>query len=323
MDEERICSLRYLQTIYYVLMDTRFLETLITVANNGSFAAAARRLRITPAAVAQRIHALEQEIGVALVSRSGRTVRPTEAGAAIVDRARRFVNEIRDLRSITTGGTLSGELRLGAISTAISGLLPNVLTLLMQKYPQVEIYIMPGTSEELYHKVTNGDLDGAVIVPPPFALSKTCEWRQFREEPLTLLTPASMHVSSPNAILSKEPFIRYDRNNWGGRLVDNYLRHVGIVPKERFELDGLEAIAVLVDRGLGVALVPDWAPPWPEGLSLTKRTIADRSFARRVGLVWSRTSIRVRFIQALIECMTAALSVRTSRSRTQRSSPGR
>jgi DNA-binding transcriptional LysR family regulator len=39
-------------------------------------------------------------------------------------------------------------------------------------------------------------------------------------------------------------------------------------PRERFELDTLEAIAIMVDRGLGVALMHDWAPPWPEGLSL-------------------------------------------------------
>jgi DNA-binding transcriptional LysR family regulator len=69
-------------------MDTRFLESLVTVVDTGSFAEAARRLNLTPAAIAQRIHTLESEIGASLVSRSGRTVRLTEAGTASMGRAR-------------------------------------------------------------------------------------------------------------------------------------------------------------------------------------------------------------------------------------------
>ena len=67
-------------------MDTRFLETFLMAVDNGSIAEAARRLNLTAAAVAKRIRALENEIGTALLSRSGRTIRPTEAGAAIVER---------------------------------------------------------------------------------------------------------------------------------------------------------------------------------------------------------------------------------------------
>ena len=81
-------------------------------------------------------------------------------------------------------------------------------------------------------------------------------------------SPAS--IRDPNVALASEPFIRLDRTGWAGRLVDGYLRHARIRPKERFELDGLEAITIMVDRGLGVSLVPDWSPPWPEGLSLRK-----------------------------------------------------
>ena len=83
-------------------MDTRFLETFVAVVENGSIAEAARRLNLTAAAVAQRIQALQDEIGVALLSRSGRTVRPTEAGTAILGRARDFLVEVRDLKSIAS-----------------------------------------------------------------------------------------------------------------------------------------------------------------------------------------------------------------------------
>jgi DNA-binding transcriptional LysR family regulator len=60
-------------------MDTKFLDSFVTVVDHGSIAEAARRLNLTPGAVAQRVRALEEEIGAALLIRSGRTVRPTEA----------------------------------------------------------------------------------------------------------------------------------------------------------------------------------------------------------------------------------------------------
>lgn len=291
-------------------MDTRFLESFITVVDGGSIAAAARRLNLTPAAVAQRIRALESEIGARLVIRSGRAVKPTDAGTAILAHARSLLGNVRDLHSIATTDTLAGELRLGSISTAISGLLPDPLMLVTKKYPRMEIYIMPGTSAELYHQVLNGELDAAIVTQPRFAIPKVCDWQVLREEPLVVLTPASMSVREPDVILATEPFIRYDRNNWGGRLVDAYLRRSGIRPRERFELDALEAIAVLVDRGLGVSLVPDWAPPWEEGLSLAKLSISDRSFDRRVGLIWTRASVRTRLVHALLGEMKAALTNR-------------
>ena len=81
-------------------MDTRFLESFVLAVDNGSIAEAARRLNLTAAAVAKRIHALENEIGAALVTRSGRTIRPTEAGAAIVQRARRFLAERSEERRV-------------------------------------------------------------------------------------------------------------------------------------------------------------------------------------------------------------------------------
>lgn len=93
-------------------------------------------------------------------------------------------------------------------------------------------------------------------------------------------------------MLVQEPFIRLDRRGVAGRLIDDYLRKAGIRPKDRYELDGLELIAVMVDRGLGVSLLPDWAPPWPEGLSLRKLPLPDRSLVRRTGLLWNRASLR-------------------------------
>jgi len=289
-------------------MDTRFLESFVTVVEQGSLAEAARRLNLTPAAVAQRIRALESEIGARLLIRSGRTVRPTQSGAAILTQTRNFLGHIRDLKSIAANKMPSGELRLGAVPTAKNGLLPDILAGMAKKYPLVEIHIVGGMAASLYPRVLSGELDAALTMKPPFPIPKTCDWRVLRTEPLIVLTSASATIRDPHVALTTEPFIRLDRAGWGGRLIDGYLRHARIRPKERFELDGPEAIAVMVDRGLGVSLVYDWSPPWPEGLSLRKLPVPSDKFTRYIGLLWTRASLRAGLVQAFLEVAEATLA---------------
>lgn len=288
-------------------MDTRFLESFVTVVDKGSIAEAARRLHLTPAAVAQRLRALESEIGKPLVSRAGRTVKPTETGIAMLERARLLLRQVRDLKATSADGVLIGELRLGATATALTGMMPAILSSLAAAHPQIEVYIVPGVSVELYHQVVSGDLDAAIIVQPPFAIPKACDWQTLHEEPLVVLTPAGMPAQDPHRLLASRPFIRYDRNHWGGQIVDRYLRQAGIHPQERFELDALDAIAAMVDRGLGVSLVPDWAPPWPEGLSLAKLAVPEPGWVRRVGLFWGHNSPRAGLVRALRENAAAVM----------------
>ena len=288
-------------------MDSRFLDSFVMVVDNGSIAETARRLNITPAGVAQRIRALEAEIGTRLIVRSGQRVRPTEAGIAILTRSRSILADLRELKPIAVADHPSGELRLGATGSATSGLLPGILSLLKEKYPEVEVSMISGTGAELYQRLADGDLDTAIIQQPPFAIPKVYDWHTLREERLVVVTPASARVRDPHAILASEPFIRPRRSSWLGRLVEGYLRQAGIRPHERFELDTLEATVIMVDRGLGVTLVHDWAPPWPEGLSLRKIPVPDNPFSRRLGLIWSRASVRIRLVRALLEVAVAAL----------------
>lgn len=282
-------------------MDTRFLESLVTVVEQGSIAEAARRLNLTPAAITQRIQALERELGTALLMRSGRTVRPTEAGARMVERGRGLLMEVRDLKAHAVDTGMAGELRLGAVATALNGMLPDILAALARSYPRLTVHMVPGTSDYLLSQVQAGALDAAIIAEPDYGLAKTCGWRVLREEPLVVLAPRAMPGDDAHALLREQPYIRYDRNTYGGRIADRYLRAQDIQPTVRFELTSLSAIALLVDRGLGVALVPDWPPPWPEGLSLKKLPIADPSCVRRLGLLWYKASARLRLVNALLE----------------------
>ena len=282
-------------------METQFLNTFVTVVDQGSMAAAARVLNVTPAAVAQQIRTLERELGATLIARVGRTVSVTEQGSRILERSRELLRSVSDLRSVANDSAVSGELRLGACPTALAGMLPDVLARMVDAFPQINVFIKPGYSVDLYRAVEAGDLDAAVVLQAPFPLPKTCEWLLLREEPLIVLAPKSMAGRDPHELLSTQPLIRYDRNQWGGRQADDYLRANGIVPRERFELNALNAIAVMVDRGLGVSLVPDWAQPWPEGLQLVRIPLPNPAVPRRIGIVWSRSSVRVRLVTVLLQ----------------------
>ena len=264
-------------------------------------AAAARVLNISASAVAQQLHALERELGAPLLLRVGRTMRMTEQGARVLDPARKLLRDATDLRGFAQDGAVTGELWLGACTTALTGLLPDILAGVSRKFPQVNIHIQSGNSAQLFVDVEGGKLDAALVLEAPYPLPKTCDWRLLREEPLIVLAPRALADRDPLTLLREEPLIRYDRNQWGGRSADVYLDELGIVPRERFELNALNAIAMMVDRGLGVSVVPDWTPPWPEGIDIVRLSLPERRIGRRIGIVWSRSSVRMRLVTVLLE----------------------
>ena len=290
-------------------VDTQFLKTFVAVVDRGSMAAAARLLNITPAAVAQQIRTLEREIGAPLIARAGRTVSVTEEGSRILQRSRDLLRDVADLRSLANDNAVSGELRLGACPTALAGMLPDILARMVEEFPEINVFIKPGYSADLYRAVESGELDAAIVLHAPYTLPKTCNWQLLREEPLVVLAPASMAGRDPHELLATQPLIRYDRNHWGGRQAEEYLKRMGITPHERFELNALNAIAVMVDRGLGVSLVPDWAKPWPEGLKLVRLPLPEQSIPRQIGIVWSRSTIRIRLVTVFLEESRAAMTV--------------
>ncbi|MCZ4281729.1 LysR substrate-binding domain-containing protein [Kiloniella laminariae] len=282
-------------------MNLLFLESLVYVANLGSLAEAARAQGLTATAVSQRLKALEGLTGTALIARSGKTVALTEAGQRILPHARQVLDEQRRLLQALDQQSLCGRVELGVISTGMTGLLPSVLCKLGAKESpgkDLEVKLHPGTSAQLYNRMLQDELDAIVISAAPFALPKTLISDQLHQEPLCLIGAAGQITASDQQpkpeqlhdLIRQAPFIRYDRNAWGGRLVERYLRVHQIQVKEFCELDALEAIAVLVNSGLGLALVPDWPQPWIQGLKLDKVILPDTEYARQILLLRKRSS---------------------------------
>ncbi len=283
-------------------METRFLETFLIVVQHGSLAEASRRLGVTPAGIAQRIQVLEDEIGLPLLARSGRRVRPTEAGLAIVEKSRRVLSEVRELKSLAHDDQAFGELRLGAISTALTGLLPVGLRRVFDTIPGADIFLLPGTSAELYNGLLEEKIDAAILVKPPFAIPKTLQWDLIRSEPFVLLAPPELAKTPAEQLLREQPFIRYDRSNWGGRLADTYLQSLRILPREWLELDSLEAIAVMVEAGLGVSLMPDWHSSLFDNLRIARLPLKNAPI-REIGLLRPRNVRSNRLIQAVLDAV--------------------
>lgn len=280
-------------------MQTDFIDSFVTVVECGSVAEAARRLNITPTALAQRIAALEADFGCALVVRSGRTVRPTEGGLRLASGARNLQRALRELRAGVLGDEVPMEFRLGSITTALAGWLPRHLEALVSRYPEVDVRIDAGVSRDLYHALLNDRLDVALIVAPPFELPKSLNWRTVREERLIVLAHKRFADADPLQLLASEPLIRYDRHNWGGSLADHYLQAQRIQPRQRIELDELQALDLLVGLGLGVSLVPDWARAAPLPQNVVALQLPGEVPNRAIGFAWPAGSAHAAFVDLL------------------------
>jgi DNA-binding transcriptional LysR family regulator len=296
-------------------MDLRYLETFIAVVDHGTLAEAARRTGLTSAALSARIHALEAALGEPLLQRSGRTLQLTAAGLRIVGRARGMLRDLHDLQIEAAGRALHGELRLGMFPSATVGILPRVLAALYEELPDLRVFVHPEFSPALCQKVASGELDAAIVVEPQFTLPKNCEWHSVVQETLVAVAPRALGHLDAHTLLSSQPYIRYDRASVGGRLADRYLRAHGLTPQQRLELDSMHAIAELVGHGLGVSLLPDWAPLWHASLQIARVALPHPAGQREVGIVWGAQgpkAVLVRSLIAAAEHAWASLACATS-----------
>lgn len=287
-------------------MDVRYLESLVRVVESGSIAEAARIQNLTPAAVSQRVQALERQLGVELLSRAGHAAKPSEACLALLPRARHIIRESQLLVADTTPAGLGGPLRVGAISTALTGLLAPALRRLTATAPALHPTIVPGTSRQLYQALQSEQIDAALIVAPPFTIPKGMRATTLRHEALALLAPASAQAGSPAKLLQSQPYLRYDPASWGGRHAEDYLRTHQLELRPLCDLDGLEAIAMLVADGLGASLVPHWSGLERLASGCTITPIPGAHFAREIILLTSAAPDRPAVLELLLNSLSAA-----------------
>lgn len=268
---------------------------------------AARQLQLSPAAIAQQMRVLEADMGCPLLVRQGRNVKPNGAGQRLYEKGVELLRNLHDLRGHVVDEESTGELRLGTVNTALHGLLPEVLCSFTQQHPRVRVHIRTAQAPELYTALLHNELDAALCLKPAFELPKSVVWRSLRREPLVVLVPSGMTTENPLELLRTQPLVRYDRRLGGGKLADEYLKSMGITVQERFEINSVLAIAMLVEQGLGIGLVPHIGKVLTQGRLLHALPVpcGSSNAGREVGLLWMRFSPKARRVEQLLQCAEA------------------
>jgi DNA-binding transcriptional LysR family regulator len=287
----------------------RELKTFLAVVRYGTFAGAGSHIGLTQSAVSAQIQRLEEDLGFPLFDRTGRSATLNAAGKQTVEVAEELLSVYARLADRGGAAEQSGLLRVGAIASAQGSFLVSAIQRFRQDSPGWRIRVIPGVSLNLLAQVDSGEVDMAVIIKPPFALPAELKWRTLTSEPFALLVPRELADRPWRSLLKSEPFIRYDRNSFGGRLVDRFLRRIRVTVHDVVELDELQGIIGLVAHGVGVAIVPQAA-----GLHVPKTVAAlplgDDSFVREVGLVERSSRNQQSAAADFAECINLVTSAR-------------
>jgi DNA-binding transcriptional LysR family regulator len=292
----------------------RELRTFVAVARQGSFAAAGQVVGLTPSAVSAQIRNLEAELGIRLFDRTGRTAILNMNGKKALGHAEEILAVFARMMEVGDGVTLRGELKVGAIGTVQTGLLPDAMVMLQKRAPALRIHLVPGVSLTLLNQVDAGEIDLALVVKPPFALQKDLHAEDIVREEFALITPTFVSETDPLEILANYPFIRYDRSSFAGRQVAGFLNQHGIVPDQILELDEIEAIVRMVQGGLGVSVIPlagDWAVN-PDRLRV--RHLGPLTFHRTLQAVVRYAQRAAPAVTVFLDCVRQAVSDRPQRS---------
>ncbi len=263
----------------------RELKTLVAVAREGTFAAAGDKIGLTQAAVSAQMQRLEAELGFAVFDRSARAARLNPRGHQVVEQAQELIRQYSNLGSRKSGSPAASFVNVGAIASVQRSWLPEVLAGFYKQVKDCRVRIVPGLSVHLLNLVDAGKIDLGVVIRPPFSLQSDLSWTTLVREPYRLLVPRNVSGNDWSELLSSQPFVRYDRESFGGRQVDRFLRASHLQVHEVCELDELEAIVQLVAKGVGVALLPQTESfkRWPA--TVRAIDLGERTFYRDIGLV--------------------------------------
>jgi DNA-binding transcriptional LysR family regulator len=292
-----------------LFMSIRALKTFLAVARHGTFAAAAKEIGLTQAAVSLQMKGLESELNTQLFDRSGRAVILNTAGRTLIPTAAEIVGLYDDMSLSVSGSNLGGSLRIGAVPPTFAKLLPESLLSLKADYPRVDVRVMSGMSDDLAAKVERGELDAALVSDPPEPLSKGLILHPIVREPLVFVAPSRVRMTRVKDVLSEEPFIWLSRHSWTGRFIDQTLRRHNVKVDTVMELDTPDGISEMVARGFGVSIIPLYDARWLSDPRLRIWRFRQPRLERGVGLVerrvHTRTTLTATFLTHLLDVKAA------------------
>jgi DNA-binding transcriptional LysR family regulator len=234
-------------------------EGFLEVARQGSVSRAAERLYVTQPTLTARLHSLEREIGSRLFVRTRHGMRLTDIGRAFLPHAERAVRALGEgRRAIEEVGTATaGQLLLAAAPAVSTYTLPAVLERFVAAHPRVEVVLRTGHSEDVLQMVLRDEVQlglGRALRHPDVELEA------FLEEELVLVVAPDHRFARLGQVdmssVGREQLIMFDRTSSYYEITHAAFLDAGVSLRSMMELDNIEAAKKMVERGLGVALLP-------------------------------------------------------------------
>ena len=266
------------------------LKVLTEVARRGSFSAAAEALSYTQSAVSQAIARLEAETGTTLIVRDRGGVRPTAAGASLVEHAEGIFGRIEaaeaDLAAVL--GIRGGRLRMASFPSAGATLMPLAIARFRELHPDVALTLAEGEPEEIAPRLRAAEFDLALLFEFPGARERhgaRLRTKPLLDDPMLVALPAEHPLADKPALsladLRDEDWVQTSATSPCARHVVRSCLAAGFEPKVTFESDDYETVQGLIAAGVGVALIPHLALTHVHP-GIVVRALAPRSPARRV-----------------------------------------
>jgi DNA-binding transcriptional LysR family regulator len=284
------------------------LNLVLAIAETRSITRGAEREHLALAAASKRLSDLETRLGVTLFERRARGVEPTEAGRALVRHIRSLNASLHALESevVEFSRGVKGHLRVVANVSAIADCLPPDLASFSRAHPLIRISLEDLTSAEVQAAVAEGRADVGIFVPPLME-NRLTTW-YYRSGELSVIVPLD-HPLAERDGASFDDLLDYDVVGLqSGAAVQEQLQQLamarGRTLKARLQVRGFDAIAQLVEAGLGVAVLPTAVVERFSKLFRVKRLALLEDWARRDYFVAVRTqdvlpTVVKRFVEAL------------------------
>jgi len=242
-------------------MELSALRAFVEVAERTSFSEAAHALFLTQPAVSKRVAQLENELGAQLFDRIGRRIMLTATGAALLPRARRLLNDARDLAHLVDdlAGEVRGRLVMGTSHHIGLHRLPAALKAFRTHYAEVELDIRFMDSEAACRAVESGDLELAIVTLPPDTpdrLALEPVW----DDPLMVMVaedhPLAERLQVSMETLAAHPAVLPGPTTYTRGILESAMRDRGIQLNVAMATNYLETLRMLVATGLGWSLLP-------------------------------------------------------------------
>jgi DNA-binding transcriptional LysR family regulator len=279
----------------------RILKNFLAITRHKSVAAAAREIGLTAAAAGQQLQQLESDVGLELFDRTKRSLTLNHQGRAMVEPIQEIVARYESLGS-NFRSDLSGTLVLGALVSTLMGAFGSTLNQIKKQYPNLEIKLIAGLSNNFLDQLIEGTLDAAIVTESPYTLPQNIQWTELYTEPMILIYPnlKSKIKRTPRELSGELPFIRFERNTWTGHLVDQTIKSNKLIIQESMELNSVEAIIELVRQGHGFSIIPKLANiAWQDDRQLAISPLSGKTIHRKVGLLERRKHSRQNMTQEI------------------------